>query len=89
MSWEITVGIIALFSFMLSVMTPLLKLNAQITKLTCAIDELRTSIARSDDRITKHGIELDRHEKRISHLEETVKIQSHVSEVSHFTDAIS
>lgn len=54
---------------LLGVMTPVLKLNNSITKLTTTIEFLDNENKRQDARLDAHSRELDDHEKRISHLE--------------------
>ena len=54
---------------LIGVMTPVLKLNNSITKLTTALDYMATDNRRQDARLDAHSKELDDHEKRISHLE--------------------
>ena len=70
MTWEIVVGLIALVGFCISVMTPIVKLNTAITKLTCSVDSLGGSMVRNEKRITHHGAQIDDHEHRITVLEE-------------------
>lgn len=67
-------------SALAGVVTPMLKLNASIVNLTAKIDELTKNMNRNEQRITKHGQEIeqlerqvDRHELRISTLEEHQK----------------
>lgn len=54
---------------LIGVMTPVLKLNNSITKLTTTIEFLDNENKRQDARLDAHSRELDDHEKRISHLE--------------------
>lgn len=54
---------------LIGVMTPVLKLNNSITKLTSAIEYMVSDNKRQDARLDAHGRELDDHERRISHLE--------------------
>lgn len=54
---------------LIGVMTPILKLNNSITKLTTTIEFLDSENKRQDARLDAHSRELDDHEKRISHLE--------------------
>lgn len=69
MTWEIVVGLIALVGFGISVMTPIMKLNTSITKLNCSIDSLNQNMARSEERITAHGKQIDDLEHRVTMLE--------------------
>ena len=71
--------IVAVFSFvgaMIVVLKPILNLNTSITELKVSIDAFKETVSKLDDRITKHGEEIDRmketlvnHEARISNLE--------------------
>ena len=54
---------------LIGVMTPVLKLNNSITKLTTTIQWMADDNKRQDTRLDAHSRELDDHEKRISHLE--------------------
>lgn len=63
--YTVIIGIGAL----LGVMTPVIKLNNSITKLTTTIDYMADRSRRQDARLDAHSKELDDHEKRISHLE--------------------
>ena len=63
--YTVIVGVGAL----LGVITPVIKLNNSITKLTSAIEYMSADNKRRDSRLDAHARELDDHEKRISHLE--------------------
>ncbi|MBQ7821183.1 MAG: hypothetical protein IJ391_02755 [Clostridia bacterium] len=69
MTWEIVLGLITLVGAIISVATPLLKLNTSITKLNCSIDALNAGMKQNDDRITKHGMQIDDLEHRVTVLE--------------------
>lgn len=80
MTWEIVVGIIALFSFLVSVITPLTKLTRIMTELTISVEGLKEAIKQMGDknteshkRIWEHNTEqdelLENHEKRITKIE--------------------
>lgn len=56
-------------SLLIGAITPILKLNNSITKLTTALEYMNTDNKRQDARLDAHSRELDDHEKRISHLE--------------------
>ena len=74
MTWEIVVGLIALVGFGISVMTPIIKLNTSITKLNCSIDALNENSNESKARITTHGKEIDALDKRVTKIEEHLKM---------------
>lgn len=63
--YTVIIGVGAL----IGVMTPVLKLNNSITKLTSTIEYMVEDNKRQDSRLDAHARELDDHEKRISHLE--------------------
>lgn len=63
--YTVIIGVGAL----IGVMTPVLKLNNSITKLTSAIEYMVSDNKRQDARLDAHSKELDDHERRISHLE--------------------
>lgn len=80
MTWEIIIGIITLFGFLVSVVTPIAKLTKIMTELTDsvqslkeAINEIGTKNTESHRRIWEHNTEqdqtLENHEKRITKLE--------------------
>ena len=61
---------------LLVVLKPILNLNTNITELKMSIDAFKEAVSKLDDRITKHGEEIDdmketlvNHEVRISNLE--------------------
>ncbi len=63
--YTVIIGVGAL----IGVMTPVLKLNNSITKLTSTIEYMVSDNKRQDARLDAHARELDDHERRISHLE--------------------
>lgn len=82
--WGVFVVIAALVSFAVAIVTPILKLNTNITRLTVTIENIlyeqeETKIAngKSHDRIWKeleeHGGQLGDHETRITKIEERNK----------------
>lgn len=63
--YSVVIGLGAL----LGVMTPVIKLNNSITKLTTTIEYMNEDNKRHEQRLNSHSIKLDDHEKRISNLE--------------------
>lgn len=59
MTWEIALGIFALATFCIAIVTPIIKLNTTIAKLNASVEYLNKLF--------------DRHEERITHLEESKK----------------
>ena len=45
MTWEIVAGIIALFGFLVSVVTPLTKLTKIMTELTVSVEGLKEAVS--------------------------------------------
>lgn len=54
---------------LIGVMTPIIKLNNSITKLTTTLEYMRDDNLRQDDRLDNHSQKLDDHEKRLTKLE--------------------
>ncbi len=80
MTWEIVLGIIALFGFIVSVVTPILKLTKVMTELNVSVAALKETInemgvrnTESHRRIWEHNDEQDKkiddHERRINKME--------------------
>ncbi len=59
MTWEIALGIFALITFGIAVVTPIIRLNTTITKLNATVEYLTKTI--------------DRHEAEIHELKEISK----------------
>lgn len=83
MTWEIFLGIVALFGFITAVMTPIVKLNTSITKLNAALEILQGSMGRlevdnseSHKRMWNHNEAQDNviknHEVRLASIENTM-----------------
>lgn len=76
MSYEILIGLLAFVITMIGVVSPIIKLNNNITELKASVDSLKEIIAELKDRITAHGHEIDDikvsiadHEARLRTLE--------------------
>lgn len=76
MNYEILVGALALIGMLAGVVSPIIKLNNNITALKASVDSLKEIITELKDRITSHGHEIDQiqiklenHETRIANLE--------------------
>ena len=83
MTWEIFLGITALVGFVISVTTPLMKLNTSITKLNNSVDVLKSAIDRIDadnkeshKELWDHNEEQDaaiaEHTRKINNIEHTM-----------------
>lgn len=62
------------------IITPILKLNGSIVKLTARIDQLIEDMSRNEQRITKHGQEIEQvraqvqgHEYRLTTVEKQLE----------------
>ncbi len=76
MSYEILIGALGLIGMLAGVISPIIKLNNNITALKASVDSLKEIISELKDRITSHGHEIDQiqiklenHETRIANLE--------------------
>ena len=76
MSDQIIVTILGFAVTAIAVVTPLMKLNTNITRLTASVESLKEIIQELKERITAHGKEIDEihtklaeHEARIRSLE--------------------
>ena len=76
MTYEILIGALALIGMLAGVVSPIIKLNNNITELRASVDSLKEIIQELKDRITSHGHEIDDmkveladHEARLRQLE--------------------
>lgn len=76
MTYEILIGALALVGMLAGVVSPIIKLNNNITQLRASVDSLKEIIQELKDRITFHGHEIDDmkveladHEARLRTLE--------------------
>lgn len=76
MTYEILIGALALVGMLAGVVSPIIKLNNNITELRASVDSLKEIIQELKDRITSHGHEIDNmkveladHEARLRQLE--------------------
>lgn len=76
MTYEILIGALALVGMLAGVVSPIIKLNNNITQLRASVDSLKEIIQELKDRITSHGREIDDikveladHEARLRQLE--------------------
>ena len=88
MTWEIFLGIISLVSFLIALVTPLMKLSKSMTELSVNVKNLNDSMdnfvinnTESHRRIWQHNEEqdakMDNHENRITKIETKIDIMNH------------
>ncbi len=69
MTWEIAVGIFAMVSAFIGVMSIVVKVNSTLAKLESAVLQLKETMERQSDKNAHFYTELSEHEKRITVLE--------------------
>lgn len=76
MNYEILVGLLAFVGMLAGIVSPIVKLNNNITELKASVDSLKDIIAELKERISSHGHEIDDmkvmladHEARLKTLE--------------------
>lgn len=76
MNYEILIGLLAFIGMIAGIISPIVKLNNNITELRASVDSLKEIISELKDRITSHGREIDEmkveladHEARLRTLE--------------------
>ena len=76
MNYEILVGLLAFVGMLAGIVSPIIKLNNNITELKASVDSLKDIITELKERITSHGREIDEmkvtladHEARLRALE--------------------
>ena len=69
MSWEIVVGIITLFGFVVSIGKLISNNTKALTELQCSIDSLKKSLKRDENNLKVVEEKVDNHEIRITKLE--------------------
>ena len=76
MTYEILTGALVLIGLLAVVVSPLIKLNSNITALTLSVNQLKEILSDLKERVTTHGREIDEirtdiadHEARIRTIE--------------------
>lgn len=76
MNYEILIGLLAFVGMLAGVVSPIIKLNNNITELKASVDSLKDIINELKERISSHGHEIDdmkvmlaNHEARLKALE--------------------
>lgn len=94
MTWEIILGIITFFGFIVSVVTPITKLTKIMTELSVSVENLKKSIdqisisnTEAHRRIWEHNEDQDQkiedHEKRITRIEYDIDKYHHDPHYHH------
>lgn len=77
MTWEIVAGLITLGGFLITFCTVISKNTAAMVELKTTLREFREHYklahAALEERVDKHGNEIDEHDRRIQHLEDWKK----------------
>lgn len=74
MTYEILTGGLIFIGLLAVVVSPIMKLNTNITELTTSVNQLRVIIQELKDRVSEHGREIDRVSNKIIEHEERIKI---------------
>lgn len=70
------IGLIAFVTSLIAVVTPILKLNSNITKLNINFENMLANDKVRDERITKHGNEIDEIKERQRSNEKILEIHN-------------
>lgn len=73
MTWEIAVGMFGIISAFIAVMSVVVKVNSTLSRLECAVVQLKEFMERQSAKNEHFYAELAEHEKRILYLEGGVK----------------
>lgn len=73
MTYEILTGGLIFIGLLAVVVSPIMKLNTNITELTTSVNQLRVIIQELKDRVSEHGREIDRVSNKIIEHEERIK----------------
>lgn len=69
MTWEIAVGLFGMISAFIAVMSVVVKVNSTLSRLECAVVQLKEFMERQSSRNEHFYKELAEHEKRLDALE--------------------
>ncbi len=77
MNWEILVGLIGFIVSMIAIVTPIIKLNVNISRLNTTIEMFQQETEEKHDtlnnRVTKHGEQIDELEKTSANHEYRIR----------------
>lgn len=71
--WTVVGVIVVLFGLIVSIVTPLIKLNTSITKLSCAVESMKQYLDKNDQCHVLYTDKLADHETRLQIIEKTSK----------------
>ena len=70
MEWQVVTTIVVLGGLIVTIVTPMIKLNTSIVKLTDAVQNLQVFQDLNKDKLEEHQEKIEDHEHRITVLEE-------------------
>jgi chromosome segregation ATPase len=84
MTWEIFLGIGALVSFLLIIISPIVKLNNSITELNCLVKILNESMNANEKKTAKQGEEINELKRTVGNCE--AEITNLKEKINYFHD---
>lgn len=70
MEWQVVTTIVVLVGLIVTIVTPMIKLNSSIVKLTDAVSNLQVFQDMNKEKLSEHQGKIEDHEHRITVLEE-------------------
>ena len=70
LEWQVVTTLVVLVGLVVTVATPMIKLNTSIVKLTDAVQNLQVFQDMNKDKLEEHQEKIEDHEHRITVLEE-------------------
>ena len=70
MEWQVVTTLVVLAGLIVTIVTPMIKLNTSIVKLTDAVQNLQVFQDLNKDKLEEHQEKIEDHEHRITVLEE-------------------
>ena len=70
LEWQVVTTLVVLVGLVVTVATPMIKLNTSIVKLTDAVSNLQVFQDMNKDKLEEHQEKIEDHEHRITILEE-------------------
>lgn len=84
MTWEIFLGIVALVSFVLLIISPITKLNSSITELNCSVKILNENMTANEKKTAKQGEEINELKRSVGNCE--AEIANLKEKINYFHD---